>query len=97
VSFRCDALHELAVGDLLRGSSPALRGALLHLMGAWQNRIEILLRAADEARRRSIPDVGEHFVRHADSLKAHAQFLERALREAGNACPESLPEAAVAG
>jgi hypothetical protein len=78
VTLRCDAGHEVAFRDLLGCPSPSQRDGLLVLLERWRRRLGAITAAADDARRRCIPDVAEMFLAHAESLRGHIALLMEA-------------------
>jgi hypothetical protein len=77
-TLRCDAGHEVTFRDVLACPSPSQRDGLLLLLEGWRRRLEAITAAADDARRRCIPDVAEMFLAHAGSLRGHIALLMEA-------------------
>ena len=75
VILRCDAGHEYRFRDLLECPSPSQREGLLLLLERWRERLGAITAAADDARRRCIPDVAEMFLSHAESLRGPIALL----------------------
>jgi hypothetical protein len=62
-SLRCDAGHEVTFRDLLEGS---------------RLRLGAIVAAADEARRRSMPEVADLYLAHAERFKGPIALLLQA-------------------
>jgi hypothetical protein len=79
---------------LLETACPLLRNDLQCLLETWKRRRDSLLLAADDARKRCLPDVGDLFLNHARTLGNHIELLAGALREADRAAAVDLGEPA---
>jgi hypothetical protein len=86
-TLRCDAGHEATFRELLESPS-SQRDGLLLLLEEWRRRLGALTAAADDARRRSIPDVAELFLAHAESVQAPIALLLEAFAAAEASAPE---------
>jgi hypothetical protein len=78
ITFHCKSGHELALGELLRAHSAALKGGLELLLAAWNREYLALVQMAEDAGRNGFVDVAEIFDRHAKSLESRIDKVRSA-------------------
>ena len=81
VIFHCRNGHEVPLIELVRGQSLVLRMGLETLMVQWMRQLEGLNNTIEDARLNGYLDVAEIVQRHAQSLKARIQQLQKAFTE----------------
>jgi hypothetical protein len=77
-SLRCEDGHEVPFRNLVECSSPSQRDGLLRLLEGWRLRLGAIEAAADESRRRSIPEVADLYLAHAERFRGPIAHLLQA-------------------
>jgi len=77
-SLRCEAGHEVTFRDLVECPSPSQRDGLLLLLEGWRLRLGAIVAAADVSRRRSMPEVADLYLAHAERFRGPIALLLQA-------------------